>query len=85
MARANAPAIAIGIILAFDGFSCTAPVAVDRGLCAPGRRRKASCGVFSDNVGSRMTLIEALDIRAIELIARAAASRGGDRSARLKD
>jgi len=41
--------------------------------------------VFSDNVGSRMTLIEALDIRAIELIARAAASRGGDRSARLKD
>jgi len=41
--------------------------------------------VFSDNVGSRMTLIEAGDIRAIELIARAAASRSGDRSARLKD
>jgi hypothetical protein len=41
--------------------------------------------VFSDNVGSRMILIEALDIRAIELIARAAARRGDDRAARLKD
>lgn len=85
MARANASAIAIGIILAFDGFSCTRPVEVDRGLCAPGRQRKASCGVFSDNVGSRMILIGALDIRVIELIARAAARRGEDRAARLKD
>jgi hypothetical protein len=41
--------------------------------------------VFSDNVGSRMTLIEALDNPAIQVIVEAAASRGGDRSARHKD
>jgi hypothetical protein len=40
--------------------------------------------VFSDNVGSRMILIEARDIRAIELIA-AAARRAEYRAARLKD
>jgi hypothetical protein len=41
--------------------------------------------VFSDNVGSRMIVIAALDIRAIELIARAGPRRGEARAARLKD